>query len=229
MISYTPDYTPSASDETGPNFDTGNGRKRRVSKVLAIPEITDDVFDDTFRLREANVLPASQNNERFARGVPTNGRTSSDNYPKSNVKIIDGEHKTLLTLGKINEAMEDDDHSGHIMEHRLLLASPELTETQRMGLMEHLADHVKKSRKKLKAVNEALQNQNRHDINPTGGFRPGVGTVSRVKKALTDDVIPQDTDVDLERKRTAGNMAMESRVQRFDNAVRKSYGTRRGL
>lgn len=229
------DLTPSMADDDGPNFVTQSflGAKRRPSKVIPIPEITDDVFDDTFRLREANVLPASQNNEQFARGVPTNGETSTDNYSKDNVKIIDGEHKTLLTLGKINEAFEDDDHKGHILKHRMLLASGDLSETQRGALLEHLADHSKKYGKKLKAVTEALNQKNRKDILPGSGYRPGVGMLSRPKKALTYDAIPQDTDVDLERKRTAGNMAMETRVKRFDNAVKQAYGgrsrARRGL
>ena len=232
MLSFQPDFNPPGYDP-GPNFETVSflGAKRRPGRIIPIPAITDDIFDDTFRLREANVLPQSQNNPHFARGVPTNGATSSDNYPKDYTKIIDGEHKTLMTLGKINEAFEDDPHKEHIMKHRMLLASGDLSETQRGALLEHLADHSKKYSRKLKAVTEAFNQKNRKDILPGSSYRPGLGQMSRPRKALTNDGIPQDSDVDLERKRTAGNMAMETRVNRFDNARKLAYGgqSRRGL
>lgn len=233
MPTFQVDYNNSPDLEPGPEFPIAKVSKKTRS-IIPIPEITDNIFDDTFRLREAQFLnksrvPKSQDSPNFQRGVPTNAETSSDNYSGNYTKIIDGEHKTLLSLGKVSEALEEDEHSQHILAHRLLLSDPNLSETQRSGLLEHISDHVKKNRKKLKAVNEALSNQNRKDVNPTGGFRRGVGTVSRPRKALTDDVIPQDTDVDLERKRTAGNMAMESKIRKFDTAVRRSFGTRRGL
>lgn len=234
MPTFQVDYNNSPDLEPGPSFPIVKVSKKSRA-IIPIPEITDDVFDDTHRLREAQFLsksrvPKSQDNPNFQRGVPTNGATSSDNYDKDYTKIIDGEHKTLLSLGKISEALEEDEHPRHILAHRLLLSDPNLSETQRAGMLEHIADHVKKNRKKLKAVNEALSNQNRRDVNPTGGFRAGVGTISRPRKALTDDVIPQDADVDLERKRTAGNMAMESKLRKFDSAVRRSFGgSRRSL
>lgn len=233
MPTFQVDYNNSPDLEPGPDFPISRGSKKTRS-IIPIPAITDDIFDDTFRLREAHFLdksrvPKAQDSPNFQRGVPTNGATSSDNYSRDYTKIIDGEHKTLLSLGRISEALEEDEHPQHILAHRLLLSDPNLTETQRAQVLEHISDHVKKNRKKLKAVNEALDNQTRKDVNPTGGFRRGVGTISRPRKALTDDVIPQDTDVDLERKRTAGNMAMESKIRRFDNAVRRSFGTRRGL
>lgn len=244
MIGYQPDLTPSLADDIGPTFEIDSfGGRHPVTKrakvresIRPIPEETDDVFNDTFRLREAQ-FPGhfsdrgSNNNPRFERGVPTNGKTSTDNYGRGKTQIIDGEHKTLLALGKISEAMEDDDHPGHILEHRMLLANPNLSETQRAGLLEHIADHTKKQRKKIKAVTEALDNQKRRDVLPGAAYRPGVGAISHPKSATTYDAIPQDTDVDLERKRTAGNMAMESRMKRFDNAVKTAYGrsSRRGL
>jgi hypothetical protein len=232
MISFQPDLTPSMADDAGWQVaEIPKKRKKlRESKIIPIPEITDDIFDDTFRLREAQhpgnfSSHGENNNPEFERGVPTNGKTSTDNYSKGKTQIIDGEHKTLLSLGKISEAMEDDDHASHIFEHRMLLANPNLSETQRSGLLEHISDHTKKHRKKLKAVTEAFNNQNRKDILPGASFRPGLGKMSHPKPATTYDAIPQDTGVDAERKRTAGNMAMESRMKRFDNAVKTAYGS----
>jgi hypothetical protein len=230
MISFQPDLTPSMADDAGWQPVESALKKVRKSRIIPIPEITDDIFDDTFRLREAQMpghfsSRGENNNPEFERGVPTNGKTSTDNYSRGKTQIIDGEHKTLLALGKISEAMDDDDHSGHIFEHRMLLANPNLSETQRAGLLEHISDHTKKHHKKLKAVTEAFNNQKRRDVLPGAAFRPGVGAISHPKPATTYDAIPQDTDVDLERKRTGGNMAMESRLKRFDSAVKTAYGS----
>jgi hypothetical protein len=233
----SPDLRPSLADDPGwaGEVDSFGGRHpvTKQSKVRESarrgPLETSDRFDDTHRLaiayhesplwkrlREAGPGPASDG--KFSRGVPTNDTSSSDNYPRSATKIIDGEHKTLLALGKITEAMEDDEHPVHLLAHRILLADPNLSETQRSGLIEHITDHTRKNRKKLKAVQAAKE---------TGKFKKGLGTMSRAKPATQYDVIPQDSDVDLERKRTAGNMAMEARMRRFDRA--SQIAGRRGL
>jgi hypothetical protein len=189
-------------------------------------------FDDTFietpsfrqrRLREAD--PWS-----FQRGVPTDGKTSATNYNPDKIKIIDGEHKTLLSLGRITEAFDDDDHSSHMLKHRLLLASGDLSETQRNALLEHIASHQKMYGKKLKAVQASQKeaDKQRKDIMQQSGYRSGFGALSRALPAVTDDVIPQDAHVDTERKRTAGNISMEARMRRFNQALRAS-GRRRYL
>jgi hypothetical protein len=209
----------------GRNPITKQARVRESSR-LGPPE-TSDPFDDTHKmslvqsesplmrkLREAG--PPSDG--KFSRGVPTNDSTSTSNYPRSATQIIDGEHKTLLALGKISEAMEDDVHPEHLLAHRILLADPNLSETQRAGLLDHIADHSKKNKRKLKAVQASKE---------AGKFKKGLGRMSRPLPATQYDVIPQDSDVDTERKRTAGNMAMEARMRRFDRAVQTS--NRRGL
>lgn len=219
---YIPDLQPSLDVEPGATFHhdsfAGIRRKVRESRVPVSPE-PEDGFDDTFQLVGAR-LRENQNNPHFARGVPTNANTSSTNYGDDKVRIIDGEHKSLMSIGKINEAMEDDDHTNHILKHRLELSNPELNEAQRGALLEHITDHSKKNRKKLKAVGEAKQK-----------FMSGLGKMSRPLPATQYDVTPQDSKVDLERKRTAGNismeargMAKETRMANFDNAVSKAYG-----
>lgn len=216
--------------EPGPSFeaDSFGGRnpvtkqaKVRESARLGPPE-TSDSFDDTFQVTSARLREgAGSNAGKFARGVPTNDKTSSTNYPDDNVKIIDGEHKTLMDIGRISEAMEDDDHTQHILKHRLQLADPKLSYSQRESLQKHIETHVKANKKKMKEIAEATGKQN---------FKPGLGIMSRAKPATTTDVIPQDSMVDNERKRTAGNMSMESKMGRFDKAVARSYGgSRRGL
>jgi hypothetical protein len=230
-----PDLRPSLADDPGwaGEVDSFGGRhpvtkqSRVRESVRSGPPETSDRFDDTLRLaiayhesplwkrlREAG--PPSDG--KFSRGVPTNDTSSTTNYPRSATKIIDGEHKTLLALGKITEAMEDDEHPVHLLAHRILLADPNLSETQRSGLIEHITDHTRKNRKKLKAVQAAKE---------TGKFKPGLGRLSRALPATQYDVIPQDADVDTERKRTAGNMAMEARMHRFDRATQ--IANRRGL
>lgn len=239
---YQPDFT-LPLDEPGASFevDSFGGRnpvtkqaKRLRESVRPAPLETIVLFDDTYKVYQANLSDGNigrrlnrhlreGNDPRFERGVPTNGATSATNYPKDNVKIIDGEHKTLLSLGKINEAMDDDDHTEHILAHRLELSDPNLSETRRNALLEHIADHSKKNRKRMKAVAEAKE----------GKFKKGLGVMSRPKPATQYDVIPQDAEVDLERKRTAGNIAMEARMARFDRATSRAYGggraSRRGL
>jgi hypothetical protein len=210
------------------------------SRVRESAPVTEDAFDDTFKLVEIHLTDTERKESpmrrlrehgNFARGVPTNDKTSSRNYKSD--PIIDGEHKTLTSLGKINEAMDDDDHLSHIHEHRMLLANPNLSETQRSGLIEHINSHVKMNRKKLKAV-QAAQEGNE------GKYKKGFGVLSKPKTPTTYNVIPQDSQVSSERKRTAGNMSMEagrgassmaSKLNRFENAVRNTYGGsgRRGL
>jgi hypothetical protein len=204
--------------------------KLRESKAKLPPD-TDSYFDDTFvetpvfrkrRLREASI-PVGQ--AQFSRGVPTNDKSSSKNY--DNDSIIDGEHKTLTILGKINEAMEDDDHKAHIYKHRLQLSDPKLSETRRNALLEHITDHVKKQGKKLKAVDAAKKEKSRPDILKNRGYGHGVGMLSKAVKPRTMSVIPQDSDQSAERKRTAGMISMESKMHQFDRALRTSR--RRGL
>jgi len=223
------DLRPSLSDEEGATFEVGYFNKKQVKpkklrEALRLTVDEDSSFDDTFRLREAGAgLAPSQNNQQFARGVPMDDKSTSKNY---NSQIIDGEHKSLLSLGKINEAMEDDEHSEHILEHRILLANPKLSETQRANLMAHLESHVKargKKMKELKAAAEGKGKQNDMDV-MTGAakYKKGLGMQSKAMPATRYDVIPQDSQVDQERKRTAGNMSMESRFGRFDRALRTS-------
>jgi hypothetical protein len=243
---YQPDLTPSMAEDPGwtGEVDSFGGRHpvTREAKVRSrlreSAPLTEDVFDDTFKLVEIHLTDTEREASpmrrlrehgpgQFSRGVPTNSQTSSKNYKSD--PIIDGEHKTLLSLGKINEAFEDDDHMSHIHEHRMLLANPNLSETQRAGLMAHVDSHKKESRKKLKAV-QAAQEGNE------GKYKKGFGVLSKPKTATTYNVIPQDSQVSNERKRTAGNMSMESgassrasKINRFENAVRNTYGNRRGL
>jgi len=230
MISYTPDLRPGLETEPGASFeaDSFGGRhpvtkrvRMRESVRPAAPDTTSS-FDDTFlerpKVRRSRLQEA--NNWKFERGVPTNDETSTENYPKQMNTIIDGEHKTLMSIGRITEAMEEDDHRSHILEHRALLANPNLSETQRAALIQHISDHSKKHRKKLKAVAEAANAKSRPDLSPTPGYMKGFGRKSVAKPATTYDVIPQDSGVDDERKRTAGNMAMESRMKKFDRALK---------
>lgn len=249
MIGFQPDLsTPSFDEGWAGDFSRMGVLKKpkKLREAKSVNFIEEETFDDTFkiqlaqyvppislnRLREAQYPPpakakppAGKNPEgSFSRGVPTNDATSSQNYKKNHVKIIDGEHKTLLCLGKINEAMEDDEHPDHIMEHRMLLASGDLTETQRNALVEHISDHAKKNGKRLRAAKKAQE-----EAAVPGKFKKGFGFMSKAKKATTDSIIPQDSEVSTERKRTAGMMSMESgsamRRARFDGALR----SRRGL
>lgn len=219
---YEPDLSPSSSDDgmgwtgTVDSFGRPEGELAILRESDAVLE-TEAYFDDTFQLALARLREA--NDGKFERGIPTNDKTSSRNYDQHLVKIIDGEHKTLLSLGKISEAMEEDDHRGHILEHRLLLASPDLRETQRAAMLEHIATHVKSYKRKLKAAKEVAE-----------AHKQGLGTVSKAKRPITDDVIPQDDPQSAERKRTAGMISQEAGLERklkhFETAVRSSYGRR---
>lgn len=198
----------------GRNPVTKQAKQLRESARPGSPE-TRDSFDDTFSLTLSRLREHDPG--KFSRGVPTNDKTSSENYPKRNIQIIDGEHKTLTDIGRISEAMDDDDHANHIMEHRMLLANPKLNYSQREALVKHIETHSKKLQKKMKEIAEATGKK----------MKPGLGVPSIPKPATQYDVIPQDSQVDTERKRTAGNMAMESRMARFDRAIQVSG--RRGL
>jgi hypothetical protein len=223
------DLRPSLSDEPGASFAVGSyankkeAKPRKLREGLRLTVDEDSSFDDTFRLREAGMaVPQAQNNQR--QNPPAiDDKSTSKNY---NSQIIDGEHKSLLSLGKINESMEDDEHGEHILEHRILLANPKLTETQRANLMAHIESHVKakgKKMKELKAAAEGKDKQSQQDV-MTGAakYKKGFGMQSKALPATTYDVVPQDSRVDQERKRTAGNMSMESRFGRFDRALRTS-------
>src|SRR5713101_1929624 len=114
--------------------------------------LEDPVFDDTLKMFQATLEPdhfqevanrrfREHNDPYFERGVPTNNKTSSRNYNPNHTKIIDGEHKTLMTVGQIAEAMEGDDDDLHMYEHRIFLAEPKLSETQRSAMLKHMATH----------------------------------------------------------------------------------------
>lgn len=228
------DFRLSADDEPGATFALGSPMNKKVvkvreSKALRLTVDEDPVFDDTYRhrFREATAVPSQgspQDGGTVApQGSAVQDKSTSKNY---NSQIIDGEHKSLLSLGKINEAMEDDDHSGHILEHRILLSNPKLTETQRANLMQHLESHIKakgKKMKELKAAAEGKDKQSQQDV-MTGAakYKKGFGMQSKALPANTYNVVPQDSKFDQERKRTAGNMSMESRMGRFDRAIRTS-------
>lgn len=241
------DLRPSLADDPGVSFEQDSfGGRHPVTKLARVrasarkaPPDTTSPFDDTFQetpvnrqkrlrecMREATMSPSGTGN--FSRGVPTNDKTSSKNYDSN--KIIDGEHKTLTILGKINEAMEDDDHQSHIYKHRLQLSDPQLSETRRNALLEHISDHVKKHGKKLKAVDAAKKGEgggDRQDITKNRGYGHGVGLLSKSLPAKTNSVVPQDDPQSAVRKRTAGMISMEAREKRFDNAIRTRR--RRGL
>jgi hypothetical protein len=236
MLTNNFDLRPSLDDSPGVSFAPAKKVRARETGARKAPPDTTSSFDDTFR-----EIPSTRQRRlresqpwQFQRGVPTNDKTSAQNY-NDDEKLIDGEHKTLLALGKINEAVEGDDHDGHIYKHRLQLSDPKLSETQRMGLMEHISNHIKMKGKKLKAIQKEAKGQgkdSRPDISRNKGYGHGVGMLSRALPANTYDVIPQDQQVDVERKRTAGNQSMESRearIKQFGRAVKRSYGTRRSL
>ncbi len=241
MLTDNFDLTPSLDDPPGVSFEVdsfGNRfpvtRKTKLRETRKrLPPNTESHYDATFieippfrakRLREASI-PTGQ--AQFSRGVPTNDKTSSQNYNSD--QIIDGEHKTLTVLGKINEAMEDDDHKTHIFKHRLQLSDPKLSETRRNALLEHITDHLKKQGKKLKAIDAAAKGEQkgRPDIMKNRGYGHGVGMLSKAVTPRTMSVIPQDSDQSAERKRTAGMISMESKMHQFDRALRTSR--RRGL
>lgn len=225
-------------EPTGATFALGSRfnlkqKKLRESKTKLPPE-TESSFNDTFldtptfrakRLREGmNAASPGQ----FSRGVPTNDKTSSRNY--DNDSLIDGEHKTLTILGKINEAMEGDDHDTHIYKHRLQLSDPKLSENRRVQLMNHIESHVKAKGKQLKAIDAANGGEkNGKGRLPMKGYGHGVGLMAQSMPAKTMSVIPQDDSQSAVRKRTAGMVSMEAeaRVKRFDQAMRNRR--RRGL
>ena len=235
MLTEDFDMRPSLDDPPGASFEIDSfGGRHPVTKLARtretrkkLPPDTESSFCDTFidvpafRLRRLS----EADNWKFSRGVPTNDKTSSKNYDTDS--IIDGEHKTLTVLGKINEAMEDDDHKSHIYKHRLQLSDPKLSETRRNALLEHISDHLKKQGKKLKAIDAAKKEKTRPDILKNRGYGHGVGMLSKALHPKTMSVIPQDNPQSAERKRTAGMISMESRMRRFDNALRTSR--RRGL
>lgn len=204
-------------------------QSRLRASMKRLPPNTESSFDDTFQdlptVRQRRLREAADP-WKFSRGVPTNDKTSSTNY--DNDSIIDGEHKTLLALGKINEAMEGDDHDSHIYKHRLQLADPNLSETRRAALMDHIESHRKAKGKKLKAIDAAAKGDEKGRM-PMKGYGHGVGLMAKSLPAKTMNAIPQDDPQSAERKRTGGVMSMEAgeRVKRFDRAMRNYR--RRGL
>jgi len=187
-----PDLQPSQADDPGwdGQFNSFGPRKpvhRAKLRLVSPPE--QEPYDDTFRLREAQLAPVPK---------PALGRMDSGK------QIIEGEHQTLSVLGKIGEAMDADDDDSHILEHRIMLANDNLSETGRAALMEHISSHQKSKKRKLKAVAET-------DAVPTG----------IPQKPWSPDQGPQSA----ERRRSAGlATGMESRMKKFDAAVNRAYG-----
>lgn len=234
MIGYEPDFSrPGPEDGGWDGFSDSMGRDlilgnfRESLRTVYVEESFDDTFKLTqARLREHGFNQQRTNDPHFQRGIPTNDNTSSTNYTPQMLKsLIDGEHKTLLALGKINEAFDDDNHPYHVREHRMLLSSPDLSETQRSSLLEHLASHEKKHRKQLKDMKEksggnVLMNKWPRFNPQAAPFKKGFGTMSKAKTPMHMDVIPQDDPQSAERKRTGGVMSMES-GRRFPNRLRR--------
>jgi hypothetical protein len=248
--SYKPDYQQSLEDEPGASFDARQFKVTTLRESKKPVELDDEpAFDDTFklsginvrRLREhvspgedsftgqgAHAQPTGGNSQgAFARGVPTNNAPSSKNYGPDHVRIIKGEHVSLLKNGALNEAMEDDDHKQHILEHRYMLSDPKLTETQRSSLLEHIAMHAKLLKKGNKKIQEDTEERAKRR------FGPGVAARVLARNGGSDSKIPQDSGVDAERKRTSGMVSMEAgtsrsragRAGRFEAALK----VRRGL
>jgi hypothetical protein len=252
MLSYQPDFTRPPDDEPGwDGFLDSMDRDLfmhdfRETTVLVTPPEPPS-FDDTYKLTLARLrehVPFNKqrtNGPQFERGIPTNDQTSATNYtPQMLKQLVDGEHKTLLALGKVNEAFDDDNHPFHVREHRMLLSNPNLSETQRASLLEHLASHEKKHRKQLKQIKEegggsVLMNKWPRFNAKASPFKSGFGTMSKAKSPTHMDVIPQDDQQSQERKRTAGMISQESRrshsgyenrVRRFRAASQRAYGRR---
>jgi len=224
------DYKLSADSEPGATFAPGALNKAQVrireSRGLRLTVDEDSSFDDTFRLREAAMPNPNDDNRIAPQGSAIQDKSSSKNYDS---QIIDGEHKSLLALGKINEAMEGDNHDAHILQHRITLANGDLSETQRANLMQHLESHVKAKGKKMKELKAAAEGKNKPSemdvMTGAAKYKKGLGVPSKALPATTYNVVPQDARVDQERKRTAGNMSMESmksRMGRFDRALKTS-------
>ena len=233
---YEQDMRPSLADDPGwAKVEVEKEVRLKETMVPAPPDMTSQ-FDDTFSasfymtqadrlLREANSPYFEQNNPASTAG---SGQSSSQNYPPSAIRIIDGEHKTLLGIGEMAEAMDDDPDDYHLSEHRVTLANPHLNEAHMKTLLKHMESHVKNKKRKLKATKEA--EDAKHAPHAAGArFRKGLGFASKAKPSTTTDVVPQDSAHSAERKRTAGNISMESRFRKFHAAVRRSYGPRRSL
>jgi len=184
--------------------------------------------EDSFNGLGAHAEPTQKSQGHFQRGVPTNDASSSKNYKPDHTRIIKGEHVSLLKNGALTEALDDDDHDAHILEHRYMLSNENLTETMRSALMEHIAMHAKMKKKGLKQTQE--------DTAERAKRRFGPGVASRMAGRAnggSDSKIPQWGGQDLERQRTAGTFSMESGSKgrgskaRFSNALKVRSG--RGL
>lgn len=233
---YEQDMRPSLADDPGWSKVGVEKEVRLKETVVPAPPDMTSQFDDTFSasfymtqadqlLREANSPYFEQNNPASTAGA---AQSSSKNYPLSAVKIIDGEHKTLLGIGEMAEAMDDDPDDYHLTEHRMMFANPHLNEAQMKTLLKHMESHVKSKKHKLKAAREV--EDAKHAPHAVGArFRKGLGFASKALPSTTTDVIPQDSAQSAERKRTAGNISMESKLRKFHAAIRRSYGQRRSL
>jgi hypothetical protein len=174
----------------------------------------------------AQSTPAKASPGHFERGVPTNNATSSKNYSPDHVRIIKGEHVSLLKNGALNEAMDNDNHDQHILEHRYMLSDPNLTETMRSALLEHISQHAKMKKQGMKQVKE--------DTVQRAKRRMGPGVAARMAGRLnggSDSKIPQDSPFDAERKRTSGMVSMEAgqRGGSAQNRFAAALKVRRGL
>src|SRR3990172_7802431 len=232
MTTVNPYYQPSTEPEPGwgGDFNGFGGLKNlkplplRESRVQEVEEAFDDTHKiatvDQRRKREAQ---DKSNNPNFQRGIPTNNATSSKNYTPDHVRIIRGEHVSLLKNGVLTEAMDDDDHRSHILEHRYMLGD-NLTETMRSALLEHISQHTKLLKKGVKQTKEDLGERAKRRFGPAVANRAALRHNSD-----TDSKIPQDSKVSAELKRSAGMVSMEARNrgrgQRFQSAMR----VRRGL
>lgn len=248
--SYKHSYDP-PPEEPSMTFDARQYKTLRESSggpTIILP-LDEEPFDDTFRLGSTNVRrlrehvspgedsfsgqnahaePSTPSPGHFQRGVPTNDATSSKNYSPDHVRIIKGEHVSLMKNGALNEAMDDDDHKRHILEHRYMLSDPKLTETMRSALLEHIAMHSKLLKKGMKQTKEDLGERAKRR------FGPGVAARVLQRNGGSDSKIPQDSPFDAERKRTGGMVSMEAmrgearsgaRSSRFEAALK----VRRGL
>jgi hypothetical protein len=122
--------------------------------------------------------------------------------------------------------MEGDIHDSHILEHRMLLASDDLSESQRNALLEHISSHLKSKKQQQKIVENATTQGAKQ-----GQYVKGLGFVSKPKPPIASGHIPQDDPQSAERKRTAGMISMEADRERkfgiFHKAVTRA--SRRGL
>lgn len=131
-------------------------------------------------------------------------------------QIIQGEHHTLMALGRMPEADPNDNHQAHNMQHRALLGNPDLSQQQRSSLMDHTANHTKMAKSKDKVVKNPPMGP---EALPGSNFRPGSAGQAGSQQ-------PQMARRTMAAGKGAGRPSMEARMQRFDNATKTAYGRR---